>query len=188
MREKNVILNSMRRIVLISSIIIILAISFIFILYWDGVSGLLGNYKEKFTLSRRLSSISKFGINLEAVDEIRIMRLVDHEPLKHLGRYALDYPKSLYILEEKVIIGNEAREIANLWRKLDFGGLSSGCFEPHHVVQFRHEEEILFESVVCFICGNLTLPSFPSDILVGFEARSDEAKLNFSLFKKVCEE
>lgn len=185
MKNIKIIIKSFQRVLTVLAFVVGISGSLLCIVYWDGVKVAFENFNRDHTLKMKTSAIARYGFNLPEVDEVRIKSLVDQEPPKHLGKYDFNHPKPLFVVNEKVLVGDEAREVANLWRKLDFGGLSSGCFEPHHVVQFRHKGDNLCESVVCFICENLTLPSFPSPVLVGFEAQSNDAKANLTSFKKI---
>jgi hypothetical protein len=127
-----------------------------------------------------------YGSRLPVIDEVSVLTLVETDEAGNMGAFTVPYTnQKLFIRSKTLAVGVEAQQIGAQWRKLNFGDGGAACFEPHHVLQFRHQQKVICESIVCFHCGNLTLPAFPSPILIGFN--EDGAASPFPKLKSLLE-
>ena len=122
------------------------------------------------------ASILKYGAGLPAVDEVRILHIED--PLHWQGHGTYHVPFSdgpdMIIVSDRTLSGNDAQDVADQWRSLQLQTrYMAGCYDPHHVVQFRAKGKTICEAVVCFMCGNTSLPAFPITTRVSFEYGSE---------------
>ncbi|MBX3424941.1 MAG: hypothetical protein KF688_04610 [Pirellulales bacterium] len=69
------------------------------------------------------------------------------------------YGKDARILNEVVLSGNDATEIVEAWRSLSFDRLAGAfCHFPVYGLRFYREEQLLFETSLCWQCSNFYLP------------------------------
>jgi len=130
-------------------------------------------------------AILRHGSGLPAVDEVRLLHIEESSSGPIHGTYHVPSSETpnMFIVSDRTLRGNEAQEIASQWRALKLhNDYMAGCYEPHHVVQFRAKGATICEAVICFMCGNTTLPAFPIRTMVSFESapdRESEAYLKF---------
>lgn len=118
------------------------------------------------------TAIQNYGPGLPPVDEVKVMLLSTEDPGTGLGSYDIrqDSPHTRYVTQEVLLKGAEALALAALWRKQKLHThYMASCFDPHHVIQFRAKGSIVADVVICFGCGNASLPAFPLRPLVSFE-------------------
>ncbi|MGV3531428.1 MAG: hypothetical protein ACO1QR_03600 [Chthoniobacteraceae bacterium] len=133
---------------------------------------------------------AKYGSALPEVDEVRITRITDQPPAVNKGtkRVWFSDPTLLYVVERKSFRGDEAQEIARLWRAQRLHSrYMAGCFDPHHVLEFRSRGSTVCEAVVCFECGNTTLPMFPIGTVVSFESAGGQEAPEYLQLKELVE-
>jgi hypothetical protein len=97
----------------------------------------------------------------------------DLVPIGRVEVYAIDREESLrgdrgsrdaQILGYKIVAGrsvegDDARQIASLWRGFRFGGMGYGCHEPPYGLRFiGNAGDMIFETTVCWACCNVSLP------------------------------
>jgi hypothetical protein len=118
-------------------------------------------------------SVERFGKGMPAVDEVRILHVEPLGSSPTLGTYTIPLYEStkMTIVAERTLHGNEAADLAALWRRQNLTVTHTGaaCHDPHHVLQFRWKGSAVADVVICLTCGNVALPSFFSWKLVGFE-------------------
>ncbi|MHA3774244.1 hypothetical protein ACXR0O_22180 [Verrucomicrobiota bacterium sgz303538] len=134
----------------------------------DELLGLAKEYVQRETQR----SISRYGSGLPPIDEVRLLHVEDHSTGTGLGTYRIPFydPPEMFIVAEKTLSGDEAQEVARQWRALQLHTrYIAGCYNPHHVIQFRSRGRVICEAVACFGCGNTTIPGFPLRTLVSFE-------------------
>jgi hypothetical protein len=168
-------------------------------LYWEGVKQLTNHYLTDFYREQQEKAVIRFGKNLPEVDEVRLTLLHEEPSASFNETYKAPAPSGqmYHVINRRTVAGDQAREIATLWRQLNWGeSAGAACFEPHHVIEFRHQGRIICESAVCFQCGYVTLPVFWGSPLIGvvfgeFQDRKNpipyplEAVLNAHLGKYV---
>jgi len=175
---KNKFLKGILRILFLLGLAISIAVLASVLVYHEGVSAILTEYEQSFKIHQKASAMAAYGNSLSEIDEVRLLVLVETNETGSYEEFKAPYTsQKLFIKSSAVLANEEAQQIASLWRKLSFGDGGAACFEPHHVLQFRKHQRLVCESVVCFLCGNLTLPSFPSPVLVGFHTGDDEGTL-----------
>ncbi len=130
-------------------------------------------------------SILRYGSELPAVDEVRLLHIEEKSSGPSLGTYRVPFSETpnMFIVSDRTLTGDDAQEVATLWRALKLhNDYMAGCYAPHHVVQFRAKGATICEAVICFMCGNTTLPAFPIRTMVSFEGiphKESEAYLKF---------
>lgn len=131
----------------------------------------LQEYAVNFKSEQERAAAHKYGKALPEVDEIRLARITEEDPGTSGRTYRpLHNEERLYHeVSQKVLTGEPARELAALWRQMVYDeGNGPACFMPHHVVEFRKDGRVICESLVCFQCGNLSLPTMFGPTLLGF--------------------
>ena len=159
-------------------------------LYHDELAGMTGKWSQDFKENQQRQAIRQYGAGLPPVDEIWLFRLTEKVPEKSFGTYRLAHEKSsrMHIANKVTLAGEEAQELAHLWRRLRLHNESmAACYDPHHVIQFRAGGRILADAVVCFDCGNTSLPACPFHTLVSFESALPNESPDYLLFKKHIE-
>ncbi len=159
-------------------------------LYQDELAELTGKWSQDFKENQQRQAIRKYGAGLPPVDEVWLFRLTEKVPEKSFGTYRLAHQKSsrMHIANKVTLKGEEAQELARVWRSLRLHNDSmAACYDPHHVIQFRAGGRILADAVVCFDCGNTSLPAFPFHTLVSFEAALPNESPDYLLFKQHIE-
>lgn len=134
-------------------------------------------------------SIASYGSNLPPIDEIRLLRLANKPAQPDLGTFKIPFHEGpdLRIVADKTLAGTAAQSLANQWRQLRLhNDYMAGCYDPHHVLQFRSGGKVICEAVMCFACGNTTLPAFPIRTLVSFE-NADGGSPSYRQFKQSVE-
>lgn len=135
-------------------------------------------------------SISRYGADLAPIEEVRLLRLAEERPPQSRGTFSVSYsePSKRFIVEDKIIRGDAAQEFASLWRSATVHNhYLAACYTPHHVIQFRAGGKCVGEAVVCFLCGNTTLPAFPTRTLVSFESLPHEESAPYLALKDAVE-
>lgn len=135
-------------------------------------------------------AIQKYGADLPPVDEVRLLRLADKPSKNNLGTYPilLNEPSTLHIAAEKTLSGPHAQEIATLWRQLRLHtDYMAGCYDPHHVVQFRFQGSVICEALIRFDCGNTTIPAAFFKTLVSFESFPKQEAPDYLKFQNLVE-
>jgi hypothetical protein len=133
---------------------------------------------------------AKYGSALPEVDEVRITRITEEPPAVNKGtkRVWFSDPTLLHVVDRKSFKGAEAQEIARLWRAQRLHSRYMAlCFNPHHVLEFRSRGSTVCEAVVCFECGNTTLPMFPVGTLVSFESAGGQEAPEYLQLKELIE-
>lgn len=137
-----------------------------------------------------IDSIDQSCNRLPPVDEVRLLRL-DIRPHKDdQGHYDLGGSSNdrLYIVQSASLSGAEAERLASAWRSLTFvPGSITACFDPHHVVRFLSKGKLLSEAVVCFQCGNATIPSFPRRAMITMVSVEEVEKASLQVFQSGVE-
>lgn len=149
----------------------------------------LQNYFWEYVEWQTDRSIARYGTGLPTVDEVRLFRIADAPAKPNLGTHKVPFylgseMTKMTIVAEKTLTGDPAQNLASQWRqlRLDTDGMA-GCYDPHHVIQFRSGGKVICEATMCFSCGNTSLPAFPIQTLVNFDHRSPA----FLGFKKSVE-
>lgn len=152
--------------------VLLAALGFIaFVWYSDDLQTHYHAWRQK----QAETAVNTYGAKLPEVDEVRLLLLSDN------ASNAKDTPFTIphhsrpqrYITQKAVLTGESAEEFAKLWRQLTLQPHpGAACYEPHHVLQFRANGKTLCETVLCFQCGNTSLPAFPSSVLVSFDEQS----------------
>lgn len=135
-------------------------------------------------------SIVKYGAGLPAVDEVRLLRLDYESNGTALGTYKVPFsdPSKRFIVAERTLTGKDAQDVASQWRALKLHtDYMAMCYEPHHVVQFRANGSTLCEAVICFMCGNTSLPAFPMKTMVDFESIPKSESPEYLKFRATIE-
>lgn len=156
----------------------------------DELAELTGKWSQDFKENQQRQAILQYGTGLPPVDEIWLFRLTDKASEKSFGTYRLAHQKSsrMHIANKVTLAGEEAQELARLWRGLRLHNDSmAACYDPHHVIQFRAGGRILADAVVCFDCGNTSLPAFPFHTLVSFESALPNESSDYLIFKEHIE-
>lgn len=157
------------------------------ITYRDELEQAWKSYRERETER----SISRYGADLAPIDEIRLLRLAEDPQPQNRGTFSVSYsePSKMFIVEDKVIRGAAAQEFASVWRSATIHTRNLAvCYSPHHVVQFRASGTCVCEAVICFMCGNTTLPAFPTRTLVSFKTLPPQESAEFLALKNAVEE
>lgn len=150
----------------------------------------LGSAAKRYFERSTARAAVKYGSGLPEIDEVRITRIAEEPPQVDMGkkRVLFSDPMLLHVVGRKTMAGAEAQEIARLWRAQRLHSrYMAGCFDPHHVLEFRSRGSTVCEAVVCFGCGNTTLPMFPAGTLVSFEAASGEEAPEYLQLKELIE-
>ena len=130
------------------------------------------------------------GSALPQIDEVRITRIAEEPPQVDMGkkRVLFSDPMVLHVVGRRTIKGAEAQEVARLWRAQRLHSrYMAGCFDPHHVLEFRSRGSTVCEAVVCFGCGNTTLPMFPIGTVVSFESAGGQEAPEYLQLKELIE-
>lgn len=157
----------LKRLLLWGTIIVLIAGCFGYIFRND-----LYRYMRRYMRWQTVRSIARYGAGLPPIDEVRILRIADNPGQVNLGMHRVPFQdkSEMAIVAEKTLTGAAALDLANQWRRLRLHNrYMAGCYDPHHVVQFRYQGKVMCEAVVCFACGNTSLPAFPMRTLVSFE-------------------
>lgn len=129
------------------------------------------------------TAVNTYGAKLPEVDEVRLLLLSENAADAKEAPFTIPHhsrPRR-YITQKTVLSGESAEEFAKLWRQLALQPHpGAACYEPHHVLQFRTSGKTLCETVLCFECGNTSLPAFPTPVLASF----DEQSPAYQLFKQ----
>lgn len=165
-------------------LVVSLALGYVF---REDLQGMAREYLRRETQR----SISRYGSGLPSVDEVKLLHVEDYSTGAGLGTYRIpfrDQPE-MFIVAEKMLAGEDAQELARQWRALQLHTrYMAGCHEPHHVVQFRSRGRVVCEAVVCFGCGNTSIPAFPVRTLVSFESIPGSESPGYLRFKATIEE
>lgn len=108
----------------------------------------------------QVAVIQRYGRGLKPIDRVEISAIgegdsespVPKGPRLPYGRYG--------IYATKVVEGEEAERLARMWRGLRFGGLGAACHEPPYGLRFFSRGDLVFETTVCWVCWNVTLPGW----------------------------
>jgi hypothetical protein len=152
----------------------LIALAEVLLIYRDQAQKLMDDYLNQ----QLIRSTELYGTKLPQVDEVRLVRFTDTRTasLQRVIDIPLGRPSQGYVVAEKVIAGREAMHLAELWRSFTFTENHTGCYSPHHVIEFRIKGRTICEAVVCFHCDNTSLPSFPRPVLVNvWDMASNEA-------------
>ena len=85
----------------------------------------------------------------------------------------------------KLVEGQEAQEILNLWRKQHFQGYSSAaCHQPPYAIRFYSRGKVVLFASVCWMCHNVTFIVPDKKNWIEFDAESKEGIMLRELFKK----
>lgn len=145
----------------------------------------------KFYFERETArSISRYCSDLPPVDEVRLLRLEDKPGDKNLGTFDVSYsePTKMYIVQTMTLIGTNAQAFTSHWRALHLHPKTiAACYDPHHVIQFRANGTCISEAIVCFKCGNTTLPAIPSRTIVSFVSWPKGESDGYMAFKTTVE-
>ncbi len=155
----------------------------------------LARYARRSMDKSVASAIAKYGASLPDIDAVRLLRintLEDAPANSRRYRFPRDMPyreaPEMAIVAEHSLSGEEAKAFADTWRHLHLHtGYMAGCFDPHHVIQFRKNRRTVCETITCFMCENTTLPAFPWTALVSFDALSKDAAPSYSKFRELVE-
>jgi hypothetical protein len=145
----------------------------------------------KFREDRQWSAIARYGYGLGEIDEVRVFLLSNTRKQAADREYDVSSyaPSTKFAVNEAVLIGESAQQLAATWRAVNlYAGSTAGCFEPRHVLQFRLRGSIVAECVICFQCGNATLPGFPSRAMVSFITYERESKNQLQALKHLVED
>lgn len=161
------------------------AVSCLAVLYQEE----LENYGERYLDWQNERSIKKHGVELPAVDEVRLLHLEPLGASPSLGTYTVPlYERTeMTIVAEKMLGGSEADDFASVWRDQRLNTDLAACHDPHHVIQFRRGGSTVAEVVVCFTCGNVAIPAFPSWTLVGFDDLSRDKATAYKNLRSTVE-
>lgn len=111
------------------------------------------------------------GRYLPEVDEVEILALGTRiSP-------SIEAVESYPVLARKTVQGDESQAIAAAWRSLPRWDRVAGCHGPPYALRFRHKGKTLFETTICWHCGNYTMRfGFFDSAYYGFDARSKAAQ------------
>lgn len=132
------------------------------------------------------SVVKRYCTALEPVDRVEVLRIGLRTPVKGEAIYTipLDERMDCPIFKTAVLTGQEAEEMAQLWRGQylhDF--YRTMCHEPHHVLRFYRGSRHVVDAVICFTCENVALPLFPGHELITF----DPTRPSYAAFQRRIE-
>lgn len=120
----------------------------------------------------------KYGNLLPEVDQMEIYLLQPESRDDSQGFGMPDNPSiQIPIAGSKVLTGEEASTFANAWREMTFGAAwGAMCHEPAYGLRFRHGQEMILETTLCWKCSNFYVPSPLGTILCGFRKKDSKAE------------
>lgn len=85
----------------------------------------------------------------------------------------------------KIVRGTEAKEIADLWRKLSTGPHEYMCFDPAYGLIFRYRGHEVLKTSICWECQGIALPlTNGNPIIAGFDGNSESVQKLIEVLQK----
>jgi len=131
----------------------------------------------------------KMTVGLPEVDKVELIyvtaRRKDHAPKTQPNTAEREETTlgHVEITAQHTLRGEAAEDFAAQWRKL-LRGPGAGCFAPAYGIRFLAKDQILLETNVCYLCGNLLLPGNGRPEIWGFNAKG---KSGMELLKRLKE-
>lgn len=91
------------------------------------------------------------------------------------------------VLEAKTIEGDEAQQIASLWRRQRFHSMAAFCHEPAFGIKFFSKGKTIMHASVCWACNNILIvePELKSNSTQGFAGESKMGQQLLAEFKRM---
>jgi hypothetical protein len=123
----------------------------------------LQRWSRSFDKWRTDRAIRQCCTDLPAVDEVRLLHLEAKGATPSLGSYTtpLEPRQDMVVVADKTLSGMEAQQLTKLWKKQLLHNQWGTCHDPHHLMQFRKDNKVIAEVVVCFSCENVAIRRFP---------------------------
>jgi hypothetical protein len=114
----------------------------------------------------------------EDIDAVEIYTFGDGPKANATQGFIGDGRESLKTIEHRTLIGNDAKEVVELWGWFRVGReFQTLCFEPVYGLQFKRSGKIYFQTAVCWLCSGYTLPVSPfGTVHYGFDSKSEGAQ------------
>lgn len=126
------------------------------------------------------------SIEVSARDHVRRLDTVDEVEICSIGGSPRPNDSDTFdgdsgplaVIARQTVHGNDAQDIADLWRSLPTGqAYKALCFEPVYGLRFRYQGKVLLKTSVCWKCQTFTLPvALFGQIPDGFDAKSEPAQ------------
>jgi hypothetical protein len=85
----------------------------------------------------------------------------------------------------KLVVGQEAREFAMVWRRQRFQGYSpTACHQPPYAIKFYFRGKVVLFATICWTCDNVTFIVPHRKAWVAFVSDSREAVRLKEMFQK----
>jgi hypothetical protein len=105
----------------------------------------------------RQNAILRAGPHLPPVDRVEVLRLgkATKEVADGYRIHPYKFKFTAPILDRRVLLQDDAREVADLWRHCDFNtGGGALCHDPPYALRFYQGNHLVSEASVCWVCGN----------------------------------
>lgn len=99
------------------------------------------------------------------------------------------YGHEVAILDQKTITGEEAEQLAQIWRTREFGGGGAMCHYPVYGLRFRSGWRLLMETSICWECINCYVEdqagTFKWYGIGDLDRLNNKGEIDFTLLRKL---